>query len=186
MKAMFQISEPLPILPTVFEVVEWRHIHTHTLAHENAPSPTATPFADLMLDKEKLDAVLKAAEAEQSANVTAMEDLQPRGGSMTKTTWGHRRCKSAGPERVELIPTEFHLSAPMAQSVQLAADFTDWEKSALNLIKTPEGIWFIMVPLSPGQYAYRFIVDGEWHDDPHCHQHARNPLDATNAVMRVQ
>jgi Glycogen recognition site of AMP-activated protein kinase len=67
---------------------------------------------------------------------------------------------------IELKPTEFHLEAPFAESVKLAADFTEWEKFPLDMMKSEDGVWYTTVPLPPGHYSYRFIVDGEWCDDP--------------------
>lgn len=84
-----------------------------------------------------------------------------------------------------MINTEFRLAAPAAESVKLAADFTDWDKSPLDLIKGEDGIWFIIVPLLPGQYAYRYLVDGLWHDDPQPVQLAPNPFGTMNAVVCV-
>jgi 1,4-alpha-glucan branching enzyme len=86
---------------------------------------------------------------------------------------------------VELKTTEFHLEAPFAESVKLAADFTDWEQFPLDMIKSEDGVWFATVPLPRGHYSYRFIVDGEWCDDPHPVQLVPNPFGTTNAVMNV-
>lgn len=79
----------------------------------------------------------------------------------------------------------FRLEAPGASTVKLVADFTGWEKRALDLCKDEEGVWEITVALSPGRYPYRFLVDGEWHDDPQCPQCEANPYGTTNAVIEV-
>jgi 1,4-alpha-glucan branching enzyme len=57
--------------------------------------------------------------------------------------------------------TEFHLEAPFAESVKLAADFTEWEKFPLDMMKSEDGLWFITVPLPSGPCSYCFIVDGD-------------------------
>jgi 1,4-alpha-glucan branching enzyme len=57
---------------------------------------------------------------------------------------------------------EFHLIAPYARSVEVAADFTKWETFPLDLIHSEGGIWYAVVPLKPGRYSYRFIVDYQW------------------------
>lgn len=79
--------------------------------------------------------------------------------------------------------TVFRLEAPLAQSVKLAGDFTGWEP--LELSPGHEGFWQIIIPLSPGRYAYRFLVDGEWHDDPDCMEAEANPFGTINAVIDV-
>ena len=81
--------------------------------------------------------------------------------------------------------TEFHLRAPKARSVKLAADFTSWEKSPMEMTRDEEGLWFASVSLLPGEYAYRFIVDGEWSDDPLAFQSLPNPYGSVNSVRRV-
>lgn len=86
---------------------------------------------------------------------------------------------------VELKTIEFHLEAPLAESVKLAADFTDWGQFPIDMIKSEDGVWYIAVPLLLGQYSYRFIVDGEWRDDPHSVQRVSNPFGTTNAVVNV-
>src|SRR5882724_3753268 len=72
----------------------------------------------------------------------------------------------------DIKPGHFHLKAPRAKSVQLAAKFTEWEKSPLDMTKSKNGVWFAIIPLPPGNHPYRFIVDGRWRDDPHAVQHA--------------
>jgi 1,4-alpha-glucan branching enzyme len=87
---------------------------------------------------------------------------------------------------IELKPTEFHLEAPFAESVKLAADFTEWEKFPLDMMKSEDGVWYTTVPLPPGHYSYRFIVDGEWCDDPRSMLRLHsNPFGRANAVMEV-
>lgn len=82
-------------------------------------------------------------------------------------------------------PTRFRLEAPHAARVKLVGDFTDWDQRPLALRPCGSGIWHIAVKLPPGRYAYRFIVDGEWCDDPECEQCEVNPFGTHNAVIEV-
>ena len=60
---------------------------------------------------------------------------------------------------------EFRLDRPEAQTVGLAAEFNGWKSQAMS--KGQDGIWTISVPLSPGTYGYKFLVNGsEWLFDP--------------------
>lgn len=64
------------------------------------------------------------------------------------------------------VLTQFVLSAPDAQRVTLAGDFTDW-RPAYELTNTERGVWTVVVPLDPGVHNYAFVVDGEqWVPDP--------------------
>ena len=60
----------------------------------------------------------------------------------------------------------FSFRAPDASSVQLVGDFTQWQGSPISLQKGVDGVWQTTVSLPPGAHHYRFLVDGEWRDDP--------------------
>jgi 1,4-alpha-glucan branching enzyme len=94
--------------------------------------------------------------------------------------------KSSSHSRSELKITEFHLEAPFAKSVKLAGDFTEWGKFPLDMMKSEDGLWFITVPLPPGPCSYRFIVDGQWHDDTRPDQCAPNPFGTVNTIVEVR
>ncbi|HEU6449578.1 MAG TPA: isoamylase early set domain-containing protein [Verrucomicrobiae bacterium] len=79
----------------------------------------------------------------------------------------------------------FQLKAPEARSVKLVADFTDWEKYPLDMIRGDNGDWFAIVPLSPGHYSYRFLVDGNWFNDPYAPAVERNPFGTANTIVQV-
>jgi 1,4-alpha-glucan branching enzyme len=79
----------------------------------------------------------------------------------------------------------FYFTAPGALSVQLAGDFTSWEKQPVNLQKGADGIWRTSLELAPGEHHYRFLVDGEWRDDPECPIHVPNPYGSQDAVRKV-
>jgi len=79
----------------------------------------------------------------------------------------------------------FTYHAPAAISVQLAGDFTDWDKNPIPLQKRADGTWHAMVELAPGAYRYRFLVDGGWHDDPECTTFIPNPYGSRDAVRQV-
>ena len=82
-------------------------------------------------------------------------------------------------------PIGFRLEAPSARSVELAADFTGWEQAPVKLTRRDDGVWLTALALPPGNYSYRFIVDGQWCDDPSCMQRVANPFGTMNAVITV-
>jgi 1,4-alpha-glucan branching enzyme len=79
----------------------------------------------------------------------------------------------------------FSFAAPAATSVQLAGDFTHWEQRPINLRKGADGIWRATAELEPGAHHYRFLVDGQWRDDPECMLHVPNPYGSQDAVRQV-
>jgi hypothetical protein len=139
---------------------------TRATRSKSAPPVNKTPFAELMLQPDKLEAAFKNAKRENDAFDAS------------------RKFSRSIHSRSELKIAEFHLEAPFAESVKLAADFTEWEKFPLDMMKSEDGLWFITVPLPPGPCSYRFIVDGRWFDDPRrlCLPNLRG---TTNAVLIV-
>ena len=79
----------------------------------------------------------------------------------------------------------FSYSAPQAQSVVLAGDFTGWEHAPLPLKKTKSGVWVKTVSLPAGEYEYRLLVDGRWQDDPQCPNRRANQFGGQNCVCIV-
>ena len=64
--------------------------------------------------------------------------------------------------------TRFACLAPAARAVFLAGTFNGWGPKATPMIKDAEGNWDIAVPLSPGRYEFKFVVDGAWCCEPGC------------------
>ena len=79
----------------------------------------------------------------------------------------------------------FAFTAPDALSVLLAGDFTQWQAQAIPMTKDTEGVWKTTVALPPGTHHYRFIVDGEWQDDPHASVRVPNAFGSNNCVLQV-
>jgi 1,4-alpha-glucan branching enzyme len=79
----------------------------------------------------------------------------------------------------------FAISAPDALSVQLVGEFTRWQERPINLQKGPDGVWRTTVELSPGTHHYRFLVDGQWRDDPECILRTPNPFGSEDMMRQV-
>lgn len=52
-----------------------------------------------------------------------------------------------------------------ARKVILSGSFNRWSEDLFIMNKTDEG-WHLTLQLKPGEYQYRFIVDGKWMEDP--------------------
>ncbi|HEY1788631.1 MAG TPA: glycogen-binding domain-containing protein [Verrucomicrobiae bacterium] len=79
----------------------------------------------------------------------------------------------------------FTFRAPEAVSVQLVGDFTHWQEKPISLKKEAGGVWRAAVELSPGEHHYRFLVDGEWRDDPECRMRVPNPFGGQDMMRKV-
>jgi len=79
----------------------------------------------------------------------------------------------------------FTITAAGASSVALVGDFTHWQEKPIAMKPVGGGQWKTTVPLSPGTYHYRFLVDGEWRDDPENTVRVANPFGTQNAVCKI-
>lgn len=103
--------------------------------------------------------------------------------SMSKIKRNHqanRQVTASDPREVEFL-----LEATAARSVHLAGDFNDWRINELPLHEESPGRWRTRVVLPPGTYQYRFIVDGQWVDDPRACRMAPNPFGSSNCEIEV-
>jgi hypothetical protein len=159
---------------------------THLVAHlENFALPQNQ--IPLTMLSEKLDDALKNAKPEKVFHAAARAvDQRVPAPATTRPIRPRRKEFHIYENPLEgLRNTEFRMEAPAAKSVKLAGDFTEWEKAPLDMVQSYDGTWFTIVPLLPGTYSYRFIVDGQWLDDPQCAKHVPNPFGSEDAVLSV-
>lgn len=80
----------------------------------------------------------------------------------------------------EFTKTAFSIYAPDAKMVSVIGDFNNWaRRDSLRLNRSHDGTWTKNVPLKPGIYHYRFIVDDVWIPDP------KNPKGRVNSFGEV-
>ena len=80
---------------------------------------------------------------------------------------------------------QFEFPAPEAQAVNLAGDFNNWDTSVNPMKKDKNGKWKASISLKPGRYEYRFLVDGNWENDPSCCDCVPNEFGSQNCVRIV-
>ena len=97
-----------------------------------------------------------------------------------------RKTKVLEGEMKNLKRVDFSLLASDAQDVSLAGDFNGWDKNSHLLKKDSNGMWKINIDLMPGSYEYRFLVDGEWKNDPNCTTFAPNPFGGNNCIITLE
>ena len=79
----------------------------------------------------------------------------------------------------------FSILAPSARKVQLVGDFSGWEQHPVELKKLKNGEWKTTLPLPAGKHEYRYIVDGNWSDDPGCSMRVPNSFGSQNCLLIV-
>jgi hypothetical protein len=80
----------------------------------------------------------------------------------------------------------FTLEAPNAGRVFLVGDFNGWNPAAIPLRRSADGTWEVEVPLSPGRYAYSFLVDGALATDPDAPRALDDDFGSVNSVVMVK
>ena len=77
--------------------------------------------------------------------------------------------------------------APEANTVAIAGDFNSWNDQAQMMKKTKAGWWKSSVKLPPGQYQYRFVIDGQqWVEDPENPNKQLNEFSTYNSILEVR
>lgn len=74
---------------------------------------------------------------------------------------------------------------PEAEEVYLVGDFNDWNETSHPMKKRKkDGCFTLAVKLEPGQeYSFRYLVDGEWHNEWEADKYAPNPYEGDNSVV---
>jgi len=90
----------------------------------------------------------------------------------------------AGKNKTKKVQFEF--LAPEAQEVNLAGDFNNWDSSASPMKKDKKGMWKTTLSLKPWRYEYRFLIDGNWENDPSCCDCVPNEFGSQNCVRIVE
>ncbi|MEM6290611.1 MAG: DUF1592 domain-containing protein [Myxococcota bacterium] len=151
---------------------------------EQEPSCTSLPPRQLRL----------LTRDEYEASVRDLFVLEPR---TTCKSDAHcpagAQCREGACEVTVVAPSSFSLAAggERWQSVQLAGSFNAWTPDA------DDGAWSLSydaaadrwsgeAPLAPGEYAYKFVIDGtDWIPDPENPQTADDGFGGSNSVLTV-
>jgi chromosome partitioning protein len=99
-----------------------------------------------------------------------------------------RNGASATPGAPREVVVRFKDAA--AGDVRIAGDFNGWvpDRGVRSLIAS-EGqtrVWTKVLTLEPGTYQYRYVVDGEWREDPANPQSAPGPTGQPNSILHVR
>ena len=88
-------------------------------------------------------------------------------------------------EKETSLKTVFEFDAPYANEVLLIGDFNSWKAGGVSLKKDKDGLWRIELALDPGKYEYKFIVDGNWQNDPANTNIVINSFGTANSVKEI-
>lgn len=100
--------------------------------------------------------------------------------------WNNAESADTGPQAVE-GGIKFTIQQPKAVKVAIAGDFNDWSTTSDPLFdREKTGQWTLIIPLAPGTYQYKFVIDGEkWIPDPGNQKRVKDGFDGFNSVVDV-
>jgi 5'-AMP-activated protein kinase regulatory beta subunit len=64
-------------------------------------------------------------------------------------------------------------------------DFNNWNPKKHPMKKDDNGKWAKAVILPPGQYEYKFLVDGQWKEDPQNDRICPNNFGTYNNIFNL-
>ncbi|MFH1508524.1 MAG: AAA family ATPase [Candidatus Omnitrophota bacterium] len=81
----------------------------------------------------------------------------------------------------------FSLKNSAAKEVHLVGDFNDWKVNEdSRMEQSAEGSWGKKIDLVAGRYRYKFVVDGDWVEDPNNPNTTVNPYGQKDSLIEVK
>ena len=101
-----------------------------------------------------------------------------------------RAAVAAAPDGLPRREVVVQYSDPGATDVRIAGDFNGWvpDRDVRSLVQA-EGArrtWTKILCLAPGRYEYRYVVDGEWREDPDNPNAVPSTVGGRNSVLLVR
>jgi 1,4-alpha-glucan branching enzyme len=79
----------------------------------------------------------------------------------------------------------FSIEEAKAKEVYLMGNFNNWNSKKHPMQRNKDGVWSKAVMLSSGKYEYKFLIDGEWREDPRNKQTCPNCFGTQNSVFNL-
>lgn len=82
---------------------------------------------------------------------------------------------------------KFEVLAEPDSKVFLAGSFNNWDSEAKQLKeKDGDGVYTCTLLLEPGEYEYKFVINGEWLIDSENPNFSQNQIGTLNSVVKVE
>ncbi len=95
-----------------------------------------------------------------------------------------KRCACAAQKPTTKAVT-FTVHAEKGKAVYVAGEFNDWNPTAKKMA-FKAGVYSATVKLAPGDYQYKFVIDGTWCADPENVNAVANDQGTFNSVITVK
>lgn len=115
---------------------------------------------------------IKSTKKQQTAKIVAPK---------TKKCMTEKCCK------VKSISTTFTVHAEKGKAVYLAGEFNKWDPTAKKMTyKAKSAVYATTIKLMPGEYQYKFVIDGTWCADPENANSVKNDQGTFNSVIVIK
>jgi hypothetical protein len=93
----------------------------------------------------------------------------------------------AGEAEAGTVEVVFSLPAEtVAEQVALCGDFNDWAPEGISLARAADRSWQVTVPLAPGSYRYKYLLDGvTWENGSDADRYEENAYGTLDSVIVV-
>ncbi|MFA6129713.1 MAG: AAA family ATPase [Candidatus Omnitrophota bacterium] len=78
------------------------------------------------------------------------------------------------------------VKAPDAREVYLAGEFNNWKLDENSRMTQNNGSWTKSINLNNGKYRYRFVIDGNWSEDPGNPLKQVNPYGTMDSLLEIK
>jgi len=93
--------------------------------------------------------------------------------------------KNKSKQKIKNRRVTFSLEATEAEEVILMGNFNHWSLKKHPMKRDENGMWNKTVALSPGKYEYKFLVDGQWREDPRNDHLCPNCFGTYNSIINL-
>ncbi|MDH4205941.1 MAG: glycogen-binding domain-containing protein [Desulfobacteraceae bacterium] len=94
-----------------------------------------------------------------------------------------QKSKVISEMKIKRRRVNFSLEATEAKEIILIGDFNNWNTKKHPMHKDKNGMWVKTVIIPSGKYEYKFLVDGQWKEDPKNNQTCLNCFGTQNSVL---
>jgi chromosome partitioning protein len=133
------------------------------------------PATELLLPSRPLTSILIAGDSGGTEQYRALPEMK----STNQKIEEFYGVKQIGAEVL------FAAHFDQARTVQLAGDFNNWTPQTTPMTSAKPGNWRKVLPLKPGRYKYRLVVDGKWVTDPNNRYVEANQFGELDNVIEV-
>lgn len=94
-------------------------------------------------------------------------------------------AKAKPESKIKRRKVHFSVESAGAREVFLMGDFNSWNPKAHPMKSNGNGLWVKSAIIPPGKYEYKFLIDGEWKEDPKNKQTCPNCFGTLNSILNL-